>query len=257
MLCACDGANCTQRMDIMQMGVPQNYAVQSLSEVTVTYIKDKILSGEYKCGDKLFETEISAALQVSRAPVREAMRQLNVEGIILFSPRKGNYVRDMALEEIQEVFEIRITLEKQVIERLINQKMLKKKDFARLQSLIDAMKAQESKPLDLPERIYQLNSLDLQFHSCLWDASRSFQRGRILVGLFFQLLIAMNRETLTLGNFTDKATEHQKMLTALQQGDLENALAGFEEHLLAYREAITAYLQNNEAAGAAAEAEAT
>lgn len=60
------------------------YEKKSLSDMVVLYIKNRILEGSLKSGDKLIEADISAALNTSRAPVREAMRILNEQGIVSF-----------------------------------------------------------------------------------------------------------------------------------------------------------------------------
>lgn len=216
----------------------QEYEKKSLSEVTVTYIKDKILSGEFKSGDKLIESEISGELGISRAPVREAMRQLNVEGMVVFSPRKGNYVLDMTLEETMEVFEIRVALEKQILEMLVTRKRLREKDISNLKSLVENMCKYEDKLVDQHKMLYQLNSMDIAFHRYLWDASGSFQRPKMLEKLFYELLIVMNRDTVTLGTFKEKAQQHMRIVRALEEQNLDQALREFENHIEEYISAV-------------------
>ncbi|MCL2578944.1 MAG: GntR family transcriptional regulator [Oscillospiraceae bacterium] len=214
------------------------YKTQSLSEMAVQYIKNKILSGEFKGGDKLIETNISADLAISRPPVREALRELSVQGMIVFSPRKGNVVPEISLEEILEIFDIRISLEVKVLELLIQKKLLAGEDFACLRSLVEKMRAQSSLEGEPHEKMYQLNSLDLQFHSYLWAASKSFRRAKIMESLFFQLLLAMNRTPESLGVFGEKAIEHERIVDALEKNDLDLAVSQFTVHLDSYTQAI-------------------
>ena len=216
------------------MDFTRSYETHSLSEVAVLYMKNKILSGEFKSGDKLIESNISADLAISRPPVREALRELSVQGMIVFSPRKGNYVLDMSLEEILEIFDIRISLEVKVLELLVGKNLLTDEDFCHLQALVAKMREQSQKELSQHERIYQLNVLDLEFHSYLWTASKSLRRGKIMESLFFQLLIAMNRNPESLGSFEEKAAEHQGILDALQKNDLDLAISQFQTHLDRY-----------------------
>lgn len=226
------------------MTFAKEYIKRSLSEIAVLYIKNQILSGVFKSGDKLVETELSGALGISRAPLREAIRQLNVEGLLVFSPRKGNHVLDMTLDETLEVFEIRIALEKQILETLVKQNLLSEADFAQLTLLVEQMLYQENENLGPTEMLYLLNSLDLQFHSYLWNASKSFRRREILEKLFYQLLIVMNHNTVTLGAFREKAQEHKRIVDALRQSDLELVQAEFESHISAYIDAVTKGLSN-------------
>ncbi len=223
----------------IKMTIAKDYVKRSLSEIAVLYIKNQILSGVFKGGDKLIETELSNDLGISRAPLREAIRQLNVEGLLVFSPRKGNHVLDMTIEETKEVFEIRVALEKQVIEILVKRKLMKDVNFVYLKQLINQMLAPENETLGPSEMLYRLNSLDLQFHSYLWNLSKSVRRGEILEKLFYQLLIVMNHNPVTLGAFREKAQEHCRILEALQQNDIELVMGEFQSHIDVYMEAVT------------------
>lgn len=224
----------------MQMNT---YSKNSLNEVAVLYIKDKILSGQLKSGDKLVETDISAELQISRTPVREAMRELNVHGFVTFSPRKGNYVLEMTHEEIMEIFEIRISLELQILRTLVEKKMLTESDFEYLALITDRMLEGEQKDAPDPEKVYSLNHLDISFHSYLWKASGSMRRAQFLEGLFYQLLIAMNKDVVSLGTFEVKAREHKRIIETLRAGDLQCVFDEFHNHL---REYVVAILPNVE-----------
>ena len=228
----------------MQMN---NYSKHSLNEVAVLYIKDKILSGQLKSGDKLVETDISAELQISRAPVREAMRELNVHGLVTFSPRKGNYVLEMTHEEIMEIFEIRISLELQILRTLVEKKMLTEADFENLFLLTDRMMEGEQRDMPDSEKVYNLNHLDISFHSYLWRASGSMRRAQFLEGLFYQLLIAMNKDVVTLGTFEVKAREHKGIIEALKNGDLQRVMDEFHNHQRQYVAAILPDMEMEEA----------
>lgn len=226
-------------MVISKMTFAKDYIKRSLSEIAVLYIKNQILSGVFKSGDKLIETELSNDLGISRAPLREAIRQLNVEGLLVFSPRKGNHVLDMTLEETMEVFEIRTALEKQIMEILVKQQLLTDADISHLLLLVEQMLSQENEDLSPTEMLYRLNSLDLQFHSYLWNASKSFRRAEILEKLFYQLLIVMNHNTVTLGAFRDKAQEHTRIIEAFRKNDLDLVHAEFQAHISVYIDAVT------------------
>ena len=211
-----------------------DYTKQSLCDIAILYVKEKILSGTLKSGDKLIESDISLELGISRAPVREALRELNVHGFITFSPRKGNSVLELTQDEILEVFEIRISLELQILRILVEQKMLSENDFAGLSALTDRMLDSEHQDIPEDERIYRLNNLDVAFHSYLWNASGSKRRAQYLEDLFYQLLIAMNKDAVSLGTFEEKAREHALITDALRSGDLEKVNMQFQNHLKEY-----------------------
>ncbi len=216
------------------MEFTQDYSKRSLSDVAVLYIKDKILSGEFKSGDKIIETDISNDLKISRGPIREGMRQLTMQGIINFSPRKGNQILEMSKEDIIEMFCVRISLENQILKIIIKNNLLKEENFSLLRNLIDEMIKCEMKDLEIHKKIYMLNTLDISFHKHLWDLSKSNIRSHILEGLFFQLLIVMNKDLSSLGTFKEKAAEHIIILEALKENNIENALKAFKKHINEY-----------------------
>ncbi|WP_371363696.1 hypothetical protein SRRS_45720 [Sporomusa rhizae] len=219
------------------MVIMPEYEKKSLSDIVVAYVKHRILSGALKSGDKLIEADISNELSTSRAPVREAMRILNEQGIISFSPRRGNQVLEMSPKEVLEVFEIRISLEIQILHTLVTQHKLQEQDYEELYNLTLQMQNGEQECSKDEERVFLLNTLDLSFHRYLWNASESSRRGQILEGLFYQLLIVMNQNIVSLGTFAEKAQEHLRILNALKTKQSPLVLDEFMKHMQSYVDA--------------------
>jgi len=84
---------------------------QNISEELVDFLKNQILSGELNPGDRIVETKLARELGISQTPVREALRQLQGEGIITIIPNKGPMVRTMDLKDAFEIYSIRAMLE--------------------------------------------------------------------------------------------------------------------------------------------------
>lgn len=82
-----------------------------LREVVFKSIRGAIISGVLKPGERLMEVQLAEKLGVSRTPVREAIRKLELEGLIIMLPRKGAYVADISAKDITDVLEIRAALE--------------------------------------------------------------------------------------------------------------------------------------------------
>jgi len=210
------------------------YRSSSLADVAQRYIKDQILSGALKCGDKVVETEVSQVLQISRAPVREAFRSLDEQGILTLFPRRGHVVWEIPRDELFEVFQIRISLELHVLRLLTTHRLLTPEDFNKLEQLIHQMETGDSTPQTDQERIFLLNSLDISFHRHLWDASKSKRHAKMLESLYYQLLIAMNVNVDSLGSYKEKAEEHRAMLSSLRSGDTQKLCVEFKAHLQKY-----------------------
>ena len=88
---------------------------ENLSSVVGDYIKEAILAGTYKEGDRILETEVALKLGISRAPVREGIKELAKEGVVTIIPRKGTHVTKFNVNDIKEVFDIRLLLENDIL----------------------------------------------------------------------------------------------------------------------------------------------
>ena len=81
---------------------------QPLREVVCESLREAIRSGVLKPGERIMEIQLAEELGVSRTPVREAIRKLELEGYVVMMPRRGTYVASMSIRDINEIFEIHI-----------------------------------------------------------------------------------------------------------------------------------------------------
>mgnify|MGYP002733969358 FL=1 len=82
-----------------------------LRDVVFESLREAILEGKLSPGQRLMEVQLAEQLGVSRTPVREAIRKLELEGLVVMLPRKGAYVADISLKDLVDVLEIRASLE--------------------------------------------------------------------------------------------------------------------------------------------------
>src|SRR5690242_1059768 len=108
----------------------------TLAGATLQAIRERILSGAYAEGDPLRQDAIAAELGVSRIPVREALRQLEVEGLVTFSPHRGAVVSTLSLKQIRELFELRADIEGDLIVRAVPH--MSEEDDDRAEEILDA-----------------------------------------------------------------------------------------------------------------------
>src|SRR3954467_10285202 len=92
---------------------------RTLTTMTADAIRERILRGHYPEGLPLRQDAIGAELGVSRIPVREALRQLEVEGLVTFNPHRGAVVSTLSLKQIRELFELRADIEGDLIFRAV------------------------------------------------------------------------------------------------------------------------------------------
>jgi len=218
--------------------VESRFRRENLSEIVIDYIKEKILTGRYAEGDHIPETEIASELGISRAPVREGIKELQNIGVIEFLPRKGNYVATFNAEDKKEIFDIRLLLEGDMIELLIKGKKLSDKDFETLEKIIDEMLAISKREGDMMEKAALLSKKDIEFHKYLWERSGSRRRAEILGNLHFQLQMAMIYDTRLSGDLQTTAEEHYEIVKCLKEGDIEKCKNALREHIVSYRDGV-------------------
>src|SRR5262245_1526124 len=100
---------------------PAAGAVQrkTVVDLAVEELRDRILRGRYPEGSPLRQDALASDLGVSRIPIREALRQLEVEGLVTFSPHAGAVVSMLSLDEIWELFELRAMLESDLMRKAV------------------------------------------------------------------------------------------------------------------------------------------
>src|SRR3982751_2703327 len=92
---------------------------QTTASMAVEALRERILRGDYPEGEPLRQDALAEELGVSRIPVREALRQLEAEGLVTFSPHRGAVVSSLSLDEIDELFELRAAIESDLLRRAI------------------------------------------------------------------------------------------------------------------------------------------
>lgn len=98
-------------METHSIGKERFLQKNNISEDIVVYIKQQIISGELNPGDKIVETKLARELGISQTPVREALRQLQGEGVVIIVPNKGPQVCGLTMQDVFEIYSIRSMLE--------------------------------------------------------------------------------------------------------------------------------------------------
>src|SRR5262245_27895480 len=126
-------------------------------------LRDAIVSGRYRPGDRLNESQIAREFGISRIPVREALMQLQEHGLVMNHERRGMFVTRLSEEDVQRINSLRVVLEAEAL-KLCRLK-ISKKDAARLTDVMTRMDAwTERTEMDAA-------ALDLEFHRTMWEAA--------------------------------------------------------------------------------------
>ena len=110
---------------------------QPLRDMVFDVLMNAIMQGQLSPGERLLEVQLADEMGVSRTPVREAIRRLELEGFVVMVPRKGAYVAGLSIDDVESVYEIRTALETLAV-RLAAQRM-EAADYEQLDELAGKM----------------------------------------------------------------------------------------------------------------------
>jgi len=205
---------------------------KNLSYNVCEYIREKIFLGEYHNGDRILEQELADELNISRAPIREAIKDLTNQGLLKSIPNKGTFVIELSEKDIKEIFKIRTNLESEIIKVLVEGEMLNEDDFNKLQRIVEEMKLTASMNIAYREKAVEFSEKDIKFHQYLWQKSGQKWTLKILSNLYYQLRKAMIIDSETQQDLFLDAERHEEFLHYLKKGDLENTISILKRHMV-------------------------
>jgi DNA-binding GntR family transcriptional regulator len=185
-------------------------------------LRRAILDGDLPGGTRLRQVELASEFAVSITPVREALRDLAGEGLVVFDPHRGSTVRRLDLKEVREIYEMRIALEPIMVRRMVGN--------------VDADRLNEAerliRKLDRIKDRAIWSELNLQFHACFNDTDKSSRLATTLNGLRDG---ASSYVSLSLQASPDRRAEsnleHAQILESYRNGDTERAIEISVQHM--------------------------
>ena len=187
-------------------------------------LREDILSGKYKENEELREVAIGEELGVSRTPVREAFRQLELEGLIQIVPNKGAYVTGITAKDVKDIYMIRSSLEG-MCARLATQNITPEQ-LEELEENVYLASFHASKG-----HMEQMAELDNRFHHILYEACDSKMLENLLQD-FHQYVIRIRKKTLsTKERGIASNEEHRKIMEAIKAGDSVKAQQAATVHM--------------------------
>jgi len=184
-------------------------------------ILDEIRAGGFTPGQRLREVEIAGRLGHSRTPVREALRLLEADGLVVHQPRLGATLRKMDHPEVMELYEMRAVLEGTAA-RLA----------ARVASTSELLQLSElNEELGATEHEEQAAKLNRQFHAILMEAARNRFLLRSMHGLHKTMLLLGQTTLMDAARIAAAREEHRRIIAALEARDGAAAEAAMRGHL--------------------------
>ena len=198
---------------------------QSLKNLAYESIKSAIVKGDLPPGQRLLETEIASQMGISRGPVREAIRQLDQEGLTYSHPHRGTVVLEMDPEETEKVF----VPTRRIIEEYVAEKAsfkLDDEDYQNFEELIQQMEWADNE-----DNLYQLTDLDIKFHSYLVEHCGS----PTIYALWNSVIARIHSRLLLQGIIKESLhivpDEHREYLQYIKTHDIEKIKAHLQSHI--------------------------
>lgn len=189
-------------------------------------LKEDIINGNIESGQKIIEIEYANKFGVSRTPLREALRMLELEGLVTTSEKGGVVVNYISKEDIIEIYKIRIALENLVLTEIIEKYS---DDLSEIDQILEETKvALETKPVNYDNVIKIFG----KFNNKLYEKSRLVHASKLITNLN-QYTKRFRVWCLTDdGRLFDAFKEHVEIIDSVKKGDLKRALQINEKHLL-------------------------
>jgi phosphonate utilization transcriptional regulator len=205
----------------------------SLTMLVQRELERMILSGEIVGGEKLNEAVLATKLGVSRGPVRESFRALEETGLVRTEKNRGVFVREISVEEADDIYELRATLD-----QLAGAKLAASVTAAQLADLREVLKdmAEATEQKD-PDSYHALN---LQFHDKLVDYAGNAKMLQMYRRLVNELSLYRRQSLAQRDRLPNSTREHKRILDAIESGDSDETGRTLHEHAMASRARVHA-----------------
>jgi DNA-binding GntR family transcriptional regulator len=210
---------------------------RSLADDVVDRLRDAIFHGSFKPGEALREEQLAAMLDVSRGPVREALVQLEREGLVLVRRHRGATVARLSRSDLEDVYSLRLALERLAIQRAA--RYATDQDFAAMEAVLAAFDVALSRGPSEKE----VAELDVRFHDLIYQAARHQRLYDCWANLKSQIYIFLLSRNVADPDFRDITVKsHAALLEAIRARDEARATTEIEGHLRgAYDRVVRGY----------------
>lgn len=209
----------------------------SLGNRIFEILRDRILNEEYESGQKLNELTLASELKISRTPIREALKQLELEGLVESIPNKGVYVKGFSPRDIDDMFEIRLSLEGLAIELAIE-----RMDDVHLNKIKEVYELMEF--YTLKKDIEKVNDLNILYHETIYEATQSAYFEQILRDIHYYVSVTSRHSIKQPSRLDTSIIEHKAILDTIIEGDKAKAKQTIQEHIRKTQVLVREYYAN-------------
>ncbi len=206
---------------------------RSTPDLIADALREAIIQGIFKEEQSLRQDEIAKQFGVSRIPVREALRQLEAEGLVKFYNNRGAVVSGLSPREAQEICEIRIALESMAIKLAIPN--LQEVDLEKAQSILNATVTETD--------IALLGKLNWEFHSTLYAPAQRMRLLNMINNLHLSIERYVRLQMVKMNYLERSHKEHHLLLDACRNRDTSTAVRLLKRHINTAAKELVAYLE--------------
>jgi DNA-binding GntR family transcriptional regulator len=225
-----------REVQMRQQGKTNKISKDTLRKTVKQYIQKQINDGVYKPGDRVVETRLAKELNISQAPVREAMLELSLMGFLEERPYSGSFVKKLEIDEVEDVFNTRAFLEEYAAKKAAERRT--KEDLAAMTGVIDKMEHCKSTE--------EFVDLDNEFHRMVINAAKSKSLKRAWEGLQFS---EWTYESVLATRYTlqELCDSHVKLLECIRAGADHTAGASMFLHIKGFSDDMLEHMREKEA----------
>ena len=206
------------------------------------FLKERIMEGTLKPGEKLNERELAKQANVSRTPIREALKKLEYEGFVETLRHRGAFVKNYSPEALDVLHKMLFRMESLALE--IAAPKLRKPDFVRLQKMLSSMQSEVAE-----HDTKRFISLNMKFHLFFAEKTGSTELSRTIALLLGQIMRLLYVRIAIGSDATLYIEEHQEILNALQGKNGKSPVETLEKHIERSRQSVLRFYENLELAG--------
>ena len=195
-----------------------------LRDVVFENLRGAIVEGKLKPGQRLMEVQLAEQLGVSRTPVREAIRKLELEGLVVMIPRKGAYVANMSLKDVIDVLEIRASLEG--LAASLAAERITDEDIKKLESIVEEFNDSINE-----SDVEALLRKDVEFHECIFKSTNNKKLNQLINSLWEQVYRFRVTYISDYDSTVNIVEEHKMILDAIKRRDSKLAKQYAMQHI--------------------------
>ena len=210
-----------------------------LRDVVFNTLRQAILRGELKPGERLMEIQLANKLGVSRTPIREAIRKLELEGLVLMIPRKGAEVAEITEKNLRDVLEVRCALEELAVQLACD-----RMDVDGIKAMKEAS-AQFCNTLDSDD-ITRIAQADVAFHDIIYAATDNRRLIQLLNNLREQMYRYRIEYLKKKECYPQLLEEHQTIIDSIESRDKGRATQITGQHIKNQAEAVVDTIREKE-----------